>query len=183
MYILNFEANFDNRIVFFAVQIRSLLKLTTDLLDICYDCEIEARETPTNESIDLGRISNQLVGLRNVLETLFEAAKTNGVHPPGTVPSVDVLYKLLSTCRNNINEVETALKQRSSRKRIKGPTSSSSPQKILTSLASSAVDLKRAMGGIHQYVNVFWKKYNPEKDLLLEPVLDIQWSTSTVGVR
>ena len=186
VYILNFETNFDNRIVFFAAQIRSLLKLTTDLLDICYDCEIETRKTPTDESIDLGQISNQLVELRNALETLFEAAKTNGAHPPGIVPSVDVLYKLLSTCRNNINQVETALKQQSSRKRIKGPSSSSSPQEILTNLASSAVDLKRVVGGIQQYVNIIWKKYDAEnvhQGLLLEPALDIQWSTSAVGVR
>ena len=159
MYTLDSGTSSDN---LFTVQILSLLKHTNRLLDICYDRETETREILTNESIDVGQASNQLVKLRDVLEKPFKAAKTDGARPPGIVPSVDVLNKLLSTCRNSINQVETALKQQSSQKRIKGPSSSSNPQEILTSLASSVVDLGRVMEGNQQYVDVFWKKSNAD---------------------
>ena len=160
MYTLDSGTCADN---LFTVQIRSLLKLTTDLLDICRDHETETRDFLTNESINVGQADDQLVKLRDVLEKLFKAAKTNGARPLlGIVPSVDVLNKLLSTCRNNINQVETALKQQSSQKRIKGPSPSSNPQEILTRLASSVVDLGRVMEGNQRYVNVFWKKSNTD---------------------
>ena len=110
-----------------------------------HDCDIVTRDIAADDPFDV----EQLGEVRHVLETLLEATKTDGAHPPGTMLPVDV-SKLFSKCEDNISRMEASLKRRSGQKRVKGP-SSSNPQEILTSLASSAVDLT---GGNQQYVNI-----------------------------
>ena len=73
MYNLNSECS---HIVLFTVQIRSLLKSTNDLIDICYDCRSGTRDTLAKESVDFEQASDHLVELRNNLEKLFKAAVT-----------------------------------------------------------------------------------------------------------
>ena len=76
LYNLNSEGS---HIVLFTVQIRSLLKITNDLIDICYesyDCRSGTGGTLAEESVELEQASDQLVELRNNLEKLFKAAVT-----------------------------------------------------------------------------------------------------------
>lgn len=127
------------------VKIRSLLKLTTDLIDICYDHRAGTSNILANESIDFEQISDQFAELRDLLEKLFKAATTNASHQLGIGPSVDLVNGILSRCRNEINELETVLKRESGRKRIQGPSSSFNPQVMLTDLASSTTALRDAM--------------------------------------
>lgn len=136
------------------VNIRSLLKLTTDLIDICYDCRSGMRDIPDDDPFDFEQASDQLIELRDVLEKLFKAAKTNDTRSPGIGLSVDVVNGILPKCRDEIKEMETALKQESGRKRIKGPSPSFNPQLILTKLASSTTALRSGMAANERYVQI-----------------------------
>ena len=174
MYILYSQANY---VVLFTVQIRSLLKITNDLIDICYDsydgCS-GTSDTFAKESVDFRQASGRLVELRNILDSLFEAAATNGAHSLSIGNSVDVVIELLSRCKGEINKMETMLKQESGQKRIKGPSSSFDQEAILTGLASSTNALKAVTEGNFQYVCTLTKKFNADnvhKGPLLEPVL------------
>lgn len=112
-----------NHIILFTEQILSLLKITNDLIHIYF----ESYDTLAEES------SDELIKLRNNLENLFKVAATNGAYSLGIGISVD---GLLSRYKDEINEMETVLKQKSL-ERNKGQSSSSNPQPILTGLASS----------------------------------------------
>ena len=145
IYIFNSGANWDNRIVSFTVQIRSLLKITNDLIDLCYeshDCRSDMRDTLSDESIDFEQASDHLVELRDILEKLRKAAKTNSPHSLDIGPSLYVVNGLLLKCKNEISEMETVLKLESGRKRIRGSSSSFDPQAILTGLALSTTALR-----------------------------------------
>ena len=186
MYILNSEANY---VVLFTVQIRSLLKITNDLIDICYDsyggCS-GTSDTFSKESVDFRQASGRLVELRNILDSLFEAAATNGAHSLSIGNSVEVVIELLSRCKDDVNKMETMLKQKSGRKRVRRPSSSFDQEAILTGLASSTNALKEAMEGNFQYVCTFAMISNADnvhKDSLLEPVLEFQRFTSTVSIE
>ena len=186
MYILTSEGN---HIVLFTAQIRSLLKITNDLIDICYesyDGRSGANDTLTKESVDFMQASGQLVELRSNLDNLFGAAATNGTHSLGIGNSVDVVIELLSRCKDDVNKMETMLKQKSGRKRVRRPSSSFDQEAILTGLASSTNALKEAMEGNFQYVCTFAMISNADnvhKDSLLEPVLEFQRFTSTVSIE
>ena len=189
LYNLNFEGS---HIVLFTVQIRSLLKITNDLIDICYDsydCRGGTRGILAEESVDFEQASDQLVELRNNLEKLFKAAATNSAHSLGigaSVGSVGVVNGLLSRCKDKISKMEAMLKQISGRKRIKEPSPSINPQAILTGLASSTNALRGIAEGNFRCVCTFAKKYNADnvhKGHLPEPVLVIRRFTSTVGIE
>ena len=140
-------------IIFFTVQIRLLLKITNDLIDICYeshDCHNEMR---------FKQAADELVELRDILEKLRRAVATNGDHQVGIRPSVDVVNGLLSKCRDEINQIETML---SGRKRIKGPSSSFDLQATLTGLASSTTALKGILEENLRCVHTFMEKSNAD---------------------
>ena len=118
LYILTSEGN---HIVLFTGQIRSLLKITNDLIDTYY----ESYDALPEEFFD------QLVKLRSDLQNLFKVAATNGAHSLGIGISVD---ELLSRYKDEISEMETMLKQKSL-ERIKGQSSSLKSQAIPTSPA------------------------------------------------
>ena len=155
---------------FIIVQIRSLLKITNNLIDTCY----ESYDTLAEES-------DKLIKLSSNLQNLFKVAATNGGHSLGIGISVD---ELLSRYKNEISETETLLKQKSL-ERIKGCQSSSNPQVILTGLASSTNAPKGVVEENFQYVCTLAKKFNADnirKGPLLEPVLEIRRFTSTVSI-
>ena len=143
------------------MQIRLLLKITNDIIDICYeshDCHNEMRDTLT-ESIDFEQAADELVELRDILEKLRRAVAANGDHPVGIRSSVDVVDGLLSKCRDEISQIETML---SGRKRIKGPSSSFDPQATLTGLASSTTALKGILEENLRCVPTFTVKSNTD---------------------
>ena len=119
IYIHNSVTDCDNRIVFFTVQIRSLVKITSDLINLCFeshDCRSDMRDTLFDESIDFEQASDHLVELRDILEKLRKSATTNNSHSLGIGPSLDVVKGLLLKCKNEISEMETVLKLESGRK-------------------------------------------------------------------
>ena len=170
MYILTSEGN---HIVLFTAQIRSLLKITNDLIDICYesyDGRSGANDTLTKESVDFMQASGQLVELRSNLENLFKIAATNGAHSLGIGISVD---ELLSRYKDEISEMETMLKQKSL-ERIKGQSSSLNSQAVPTSPAPSTNTPKGVVEENFRCVCTLTKKFNADnvhKGPLLEPVL------------
>ena len=178
-----------NYIVLFTVQIRSLLKITNDLIDICYesyDSRSGASGTLTKESVDFMQASGQLVELRSNLDNLFGAAATNGTHSLGIGNSVDVVIELLSRCKDDVNKMETMLKQKSGRKRVKGPSSSFNQEAILNGLASSTNALRAVVERTFQCVcalAMISNADNVHKGPLLEPVLEIRRFTSTVSIE
>ena len=186
MYILNSEAYF---IALFIVQILSLLKITNDLIDICYesyDARNGTNDTLTEESVDFRQASSQLVELRNNLDSLFEAATTNSAYPLGIGNSIDVVIELLSRCEDDVNKMETMLKQKSGRKRVKGPSSSFNQEAILNGLASSTNALRTVVERTFRCVCALAMISNADnvyKGPLLEPVLEIRRLTSTVSIE
>ena len=82
-------------VVLFAEKIQSLLKTTTGLIDICYECS-GMGYTLADESIDLEQVSDQLVELLSVLKELFKAVKANTPDSLDIGVSVDVV---LSRCK------------------------------------------------------------------------------------
>ena len=183
MYILYSEANY---VVLFTVQIRSLLKITNDLIDICYDSydgRSGTSDTLAKESVDFMQASGRLVELRSNLDNLFGAAATNGTHSLGIGNSVDVV---LSRCEDDVNKMETMLKQKSGRKRVKGPSSSFNQEAILNGLASSTNALRAVVERTFQCVcalAMISNADNVHKGPLLEPVLEIRRFTSTVSIE
>lgn len=105
----------------------------------------------------------QLVELRDVLEMLFKAAATNDPRSLGTGLSVDAVNGLLSRCKNEISEIETALKQEIDRTRIKGSLSSFNPQVIPSGFASTITALRGVVAENQRYVYIFSKKSNADK--------------------
>ena len=182
LYIFNSESKY---IALFTVKIRSLLKITNDLINTCYesyDGRSGTNDTLAEESVDFRQASGQLLKLRNILDSLFDAAATNGAHSLGIGISVDVANKLLSRCKDDINKMESMLKQKSGRKRIKGPSSSFNQEAILTALASNTNALKAVVEGNFQYVCILAKIFNANyvhKGPLPE---QFRRSTSTVSV-
>ena len=186
MYILYSQANY---VVLFTVQIRSLLKITNDLIDICYDSydgRSGTSDTLAKESVDFMQASGQLVELRSNLDNLFGAAVTNGTHSLGIGNSVDAVIELLSRCEDDVNKMETMLKQKSGRKRVKGPSSSFNQEAILNGLASSTNALRAVVERTFQCVcalAMISNADNVHKGPLLEPVLEIRRFTSTVSIE
>ena len=157
MYILTSEGN---HIVLFTAQIRSLLKITNDLIDICYESYDALAE----------EFSDKLVKLRSNLENLFKIAATNGANSLGIGISVD---ELLSRYKDEISEMETMLKQKSL-ERIKGQSSSLNSQAVPTSPAPSTNAPKGVVEENFQCVCTLTKKFNADnvhKGPLLEQVL------------
>ena len=138
-------------VVLFAEKIQSLLKTTTGLIDICYECS-GMGYTLADESIDLEQVSDQLVELLSVLKELFKAVKANTPDSLDIGVSVDVV---LSRCKDEISEVDVMLKRKSGRKRIEG--SFDSPVN-LTNLASSITTLRKVVEGYFRCVWTFAKK-------------------------
>ena len=156
MYILTSEGN---HIVLFTAQIRSLLKITNDLIDTCY----ESYDTLAEES-------DKLVKLSSNLQNLFKVAAINSAHSLGIGISVD---ELLSRYKDEISEMETMLKQKSL-ERIKGQSSSLNSQAIPTSPAPSTNAPKGVVEENFRCVCTLTKKFNADnvhKGPLLEPVL------------
>ena len=179
LYILNSEGNY---IVLLTVQIRSLLKITNDLIDTCYDGRSRTKDTLAEQSVDLRQASRQLGKLRGSLENLFDATETNGAHSLSIGTSVDVIG-LLSRCKEQINKMETMLKQKSGQKE---PSSSFNQDAILTGLDSSTNALRAVAEGNFQCVCTFAMisdADNVYKGTLLEPVLEFQRFTSTVSIE
>ena len=180
LYLLNSEGNY---IVLFTVQIRSLLKITNDLIDTCYDSRSRTKDTLAEQSVDFRQASRQLDKLRRSLENLFDATETNGAHSLGIGTSVDVVIGLLSRCKEQINKMETMLKQKSGQKE---PLSSFNQEAILTGLASSTNALKAVVEGNFQCVRTFARISNADnvhKGPLLKPVLETRRFTSTVSIE
>ena len=176
LYILNSEGNY---IVLFTVQIRSLLKITNDLIDTCYDGCSRTKDTLAEQSVDFRQASRQLKKFRGSLENLFDATETNGAHSLSIWTSVDVVIGLLSRCKEQINKMETMLKQ-------KEPLSSFNQDAILTGLDSSTNALRAVAEGNFQCVCTFAMisdADNVYKGTLLEPVLEFQRFTSTVSIE
>ena len=176
LYILNSEGNY---IVLFTVQIRSLLKITNDLIDTCYDGRSRTKDTLAEQSVDFRQASRQLKKFRGSLENLFDATETNGAHSLSIGTSVDVVIGLLSRCKEQINKMETMLKQ-------KEPLSSFNQDAILTGLDSSTNALRAVAEGNFQCVCTFAMisdADNVYKGTLLEPVLEFQRFTSTVSIE
>ena len=176
LYILNSEGNY---IVLFTVQIRSLLKITNDLIDTCYDGCSRTKDTLAEQSVDFRQASRQLKKFRGSLENLFDATETNGAHSLSIGTSVDVVIGLLSRCKEQINKMETMLKQ-------KEPLSSFNQDAILTGLDSSTNALRAVAEGNFQCVCTFAMisdADNVYKGTLLEPVLEFQRFTSTVSIE
>ena len=176
LYILNSEGNY---IVLFTVQIRSLLKITNDLIDTCYDGRSRTKDTLAEQSVDFRQASRQLKKFRGSLENLFDATETNGAHSLSIWTSVDVVIGLLSRCKEQINKMETMLKQ-------KEPLSSFNQDAILTGLDSSTNALRAVAEGNFQCVCTFAMisdADNVYKGTLLEPVLEFQRFTSTVSIE
>ena len=143
-------------VVLFAEKIQSLLKTTSGLIDICYECS----GTLVDESIDLERVSDQLFELLSILKELFKAAKANTLDSLDIGLSVDVV---LSRCKDEISEVDVILKRKSGRKRIEGSSSSFGPPVNLTNLASSITTLRKAVEGYFRCVWTFTKKSDADK--------------------
>ena len=176
LYLLNSEGNY---IVLFTVQIRSLLKITNDLIDTCYDGCSRTKDTLAEQSVDFRQASRQLKKFRGSLENLFDATETNGAHSLSIWTSVDVVIGLLSRCKEQINKMETMLKQ-------KEPLSSFNQDAILTGLDSSTNALRAVAEGNFQCVCTFAMisdADNVYKGTLLEPVLEFQRFTSTVSIE
>ena len=176
LYILNSEGNY---IVLFTVQIRSLLKITNDLIDTCYDGCSRTKDTLAEQSVDFRQASRQLKKFRGSLENLFDATETNGAHSLSIWTSVDVVIGLLSRCKEQINKMETMLKQ-------KELLSSFNQDAILTGLDSSTNALRAVAEGNFQCVCTFAMisdADNVYKGTLLEPVLEFQRFTSTVSIE
>ena len=156
LYVLTSEGS---HIVLFTAQIRSLLKITNDLIDTCY----ESYDTLAEES-------DKLVKLSSNLQNLFKVAATNGAHSLGIGISVD---ELLSRYKDEISEMETMLKQKSL-ERIKGQSSSLNSQAVPTSPAPSTNTPKGVVEENFRCVCTLTKKFNADnvhKGPLLEPVL------------
>lgn len=79
---------------------------------------------------------DQLSELRDVLEQLFKAAIA------GVDLRADQVNRLLSKCKSEIDELETAFKQENGRKRIKGSPSSLDLDLTLTTLAANTSALR-----------------------------------------
>lgn len=105
-----------------------------------------------DESMDSEQASDRFVELREVLEKVFKAATTSGVQLLGARLSVDVVDGLLSRCKDEIRKMETALKQESGRKRMRGPSPSLNPELTLNGLASCTVALRNTMDANQRYV-------------------------------
>lgn len=145
--ILRFELTSVIFSLFFAGNTRLLLKQTTDLIDICYDCRSGMRTKPESEDLNIEQTTDQLCNLRDVLERLFKAS-TDGALLEGT----DLIHGIISRAKNQLSEVEAALKQESGRKRIRGPLLSFNSAGALTNLGSSTKSLRGALDTIQRYV-------------------------------
>lgn len=136
------------------------MRLTTNLIEICYDCSSGTRSTPADEKLDINGITDQLVGLRNALEELFRAANTvqtarlDSLDMTTPESSEHVICALLVKCRNEINEIRVVLNQESERKGVKEPQPSnqSSLRVALGNLVMSTTSLRAVIDGGRRYV-------------------------------
>lgn len=120
------------------------MQLTTNLIDICYDCSSGLRTNPASNELDIEQATDQLDELRDVLARLLKTT-TAGVHLPGSELLVDQVNDLLSRCRSELNTLEAALKQESGKKKVKGPTSSLDWGGTLTTLGAKTNTLRGIM--------------------------------------
>lgn len=123
------------------MRVRELLRLTTNLIDICYDCRIRVGSSPVNDDLIIEQTSDRLSDLRDILEKVFKATIA-GVHLPGMGPLVDEVYGVLLKCRNELNELEAVLKQEDGRKRIEKSSSWPDFEVTLTTLATNTTSLR-----------------------------------------
>ena len=130
--------------------IRALLRLNANVIEICYDCRGALGNAPVDGGFDVDMVTNQLRELRDVLENLYISVTPIGAvgstsRPLG--PSEPMINELLSKCREEMGEIEAALKQENSGRRGRGANSSQGYEAILGNLSMSATDLKSLMGG------------------------------------
>lgn len=143
----------------FTANIRALMRHNADVIDICHDYRSGLRNADVAEDLNLDEITDQLRELRDILEDLFKATtytprSANGSTSLGLVapePPPLVVNELLARCKSEMSGMETALKQASGRKRIRGQPSSQDPKAILRNLALSATALKSLMGEAQTY--------------------------------
>lgn len=132
------------------------MRLATNLIDICYDCRSGIRDTPGQGHLDIDGITDQLLGLRNLLDDLFRAATTAGVKSLAAMTlesSGNAIDGLLVKCREEVNELEFALTQADGREWCGGPSSSFNSEGILSRLALSTSALRGVIDGGQQYVS------------------------------
>lgn len=135
------------------------MRSTTNLIDICYDCRSGIRNTAALGHLDVDGTTDQLLGLRTALDELFRAVTTRATGASSAASttlesSEDAIDGLLVKCRNEVNELESALVKESGRKVLSG-SSSLSAKAILGNLALSTSALRSVIGGGRQYVSSF----------------------------
>lgn len=114
------------------------MRLTTDLVDVYDNSRGELR---TEEHIDIDQTTDQLSGLLDVLEKLLKAV-TDPMEPTTLAPATDEINGLLTKCKQDIGELETAIKRQSGWQSMKGQSSTWSSEMILSNLASSTTALR-----------------------------------------
>lgn len=134
------------------------MRLTSILIDICYDCRCGIRSLPANGHLDIDGTTDQLLGLRNVLDDLFRAATTRaaGVNPVAVTTlesSGNAISGLLVKCKNEVDELESALEQENNRKASNGPPWSLNMETVLSNLTLSTCALRGVIDGGRQYAS------------------------------
>lgn len=127
--------------------IRALLRLISNVIDICHDYRCGLRNVP-NETLDIDTITDRLCDLRDILESLFKSL-TIPAHAAGFTSLV--VNELLSRCRNEIVEMETTLNQESGRGNVTRLSSAPGLEVILGRLALSTTALKGLIGRNRTY--------------------------------
>lgn len=125
------------------------MRLTTNVIDLCYDFRTVGLGTVTDpsEGLDIERTTDRLTEMRDVLENLFKAATVAGLHSPGLKLSLtDRVMGVLASCRSDIRQIETEMTQASGWKgaRRPGPPSSSNKnwEVTLSNLSLSTTALR-----------------------------------------
>lgn len=127
-----------------------------NLIDICYDCRSGIRGTPAIGHLDIDRTVDQFLGLRNVLEDLFRAATTpqatraNSMAVASLMSPQDTIGGLLIKCRNEVDELESALDSEQVESGNKGNERPFSLETTLSNLALSIGALRGVIDGGRQ---------------------------------
>lgn len=133
--------------------IRALLRLNANVIEICYDHRGGLGNAPVDGGLDIDTITNQLRELRDVLENLYisvtpiGAVGSTSLALPPLGPSEPMINELLSKCKEEMGEMEAALKRESGGRRGRVTNSSQGYEAILGNLSMSITDLKSLMGG------------------------------------
>lgn len=125
-----------------AVDIRSLLRLTSNVIDICYDYRSGLRSAPAIEDSDIDRVTNQLHGVRDTLENLFRAATTQGTGSSSLAlatlePAGSDVSGLLSSCRSEMHRLEDVLQQETGLRSLNSGMVMSTLAGVVTALRSA----------------------------------------------